>query len=106
MAEKTLISIVGRIIYNSELGKYDISEGKLELIAVGSGCYLTGYFTGHAYKDYSGFRIEATIVVYNGTGVFKGNGGDLQLLISGGLEFEKINQTKYFVQIIGILEKK
>ena len=106
LSDQACFSMTGFIKNLDAMGRFEIHEGEIDLLAENTGCNLTGSFSGHGLKNGNNFEIAATINVSCGTGSFQADAGELRLTINGTLPDENVETMNYVMNIYGYLAKK
>ena len=103
IGESVIVAIFAEKECQALNGNCKLPYGQIDFINPSTGCYMTGKFNGSLRNDSEKCFIEATINIDYGVGLFKANGGTLNLTIVGTAVADQ--QMNYVIEIDGILAK-
>jgi len=103
LGESVIVAIFAVKDHQALNGDCKLTNGQIDFINPSTGCYMTGEFNGNLTNNSDKCFVEATINIDYGVGIFKANGGALNLAIVGTPLADQ--QMNYSIEIDGTLVK-
>jgi len=100
------IKLSGVISKVMDTGEFEVSDGELYLCVQSLGCNLVGHYEGKGIEDDYGVRLSGLVYVDHGVGVFKADGGQLQLSMIGERIENNKEEMNFNISVIGYISNR
>lgn len=104
VGESVIVTVFGILDTESPGDEIDLPYGEIEFLNRESGCYLIGKFHGKVIAETDRLTLDAIVQIDYGIGVFKADGGELRLNVTG-VRIQG-DQMRYEILIDGYLKRK